>query len=70
MSVSRYHAVLSYSDGIFLLEDLNSKSGTYLNGKKIRSAVVNINDEIRIGAVVFYLKKIKDGNNEERKNKA
>lgn len=70
LSVSRYHAVLSYSDGIFLLEDLNSKSGTYLNGKKIRSAVVNINDEIRIGAVVFYLKKIKDGNNEERKNKA
>lgn len=69
LSVSRYHAVLSYSDGVFLLEDLNSKSGTYLNGKKIRSAVVNINDEIRMGAVVFHIKKIKDTNNEQRKRK-
>lgn len=64
LSVSRYHAVLTYSDGIFLLDDLNSKSGTYLNGKKIKSAVVNVNDEIRMGAVVFYLKKIKERNDE------
>lgn len=68
LSVSRYHAVLTYSDGIFLLEDLNSRSGTYLNGKKIRSAVVNVNDEIRLGAVVFHIKKIKDVSNVQRKN--
>ncbi len=74
LSVSRYHAVLTYSDGVFLLEDLNSKSGTYLNGKKIKSAVININDEIRLGAVVFHIKKIKETNNErgreKRKNQA
>lgn len=74
LSVSRYHAVLTYSDGIFLLEDLNSKSGTYLNGKKIKSAVVNTDDEIRLGAVVFHLKRIKETGNErgraKRKNKA
>lgn len=69
LSVSRYHAVLTYSDGVFLLEDLNSKSGTFLNGKKIKSAVININDEIRMGAVVFHIKKIKDVNNGQRKNK-
>ncbi|MCQ2465591.1 MAG: FHA domain-containing protein [Oscillospiraceae bacterium] len=74
MSVSRYHAVLTYSDGVFLLEDLNSKSGTYLNGKKIKSAVINIGDEIKLGAVVFHIKKIKEIENvrrrEKRKNKA
>ncbi|MBE6852231.1 MAG: FHA domain-containing protein [Ruminococcus sp.] len=67
LSVSRYHAVLTYSDGVFLLEDLSSKSGTYLNGKKIKSAVVNIDDEIRMGAAVFYIKKIKEGTNDKRK---
>ncbi|MDD6824652.1 MAG: FHA domain-containing protein [Oscillospiraceae bacterium] len=70
MSVSRYHAVLTYSDGIFLLEDLNSKSGTFLNGKKIQKAVVNVNDEIRMGAVIFYIKKIKDVSNERNKRKS
>lgn len=72
LSVSRYHAVLTYSDGVFLLEDLNSKSGTYLNGKKIKSAVINVDDEIRLGGVVFHIKKLKETNNEhsKRKNKA
>lgn len=69
LSVSRYHAVLTYSDGIFLLEDLNSRSGTYLNGKKIKSAVVNVDDEIRMGAVTFHIKKIKDVSNVQKRNK-
>ncbi len=70
LSVSRYHAVLTYSDGKFLLDDLNSKSGTYVNGKRIKSAVVRINDEIRLGSVIFCLKKIKDGENDQRKKQA
>lgn len=69
LSVSRYHAVLTYSDGVFLLEDLNSKSGTYLNGKKIKSAVINIDDEIRLGGVVFSIKRIKEKNNVRGKSK-
>jgi pSer/pThr/pTyr-binding forkhead associated (FHA) protein len=70
LSVSRYHAVLTYSDGIFLLDDLNSKSGTYVNGKRIKSAVVKVNDEIKLGSMTFYLKKIKDVENDKRKDKA
>lgn len=69
LSVSRYHAVLTFSDGVFLLEDLNSKSGTFLNGKRIHSAVINVDDEIRLGAVVFHIKKIKEINNGGRKGK-
>ena len=70
LSVSRYHAVLTFSDGILLLDDLNSKSGTYVNGKRIKSAVIKINDEIRIGAMIFSIKKIKDGDNGKRKKEA
>ncbi len=69
LSVSRYHAVLTFSDGVFLLEDLNSKSGTFLNGKRIRSAVINVDDEIRLGAVAFQIKKIKEIDNGSRKGK-
>lgn len=65
LSVSRYHAVLTFSDGLFLLDDLDSKSGTFLNGKKIKSAVVKAGDEIKLGAMSFVLKKVKDSEYEQ-----
>lgn len=50
MSVSRYHAVLYVSNGIWSIMDLDSKSGTYVNGRKIRSQVrLKDSDEIRFG---------------------
>lgn len=50
MSVSRYHAVLYVSNGIWSVMDLGSKSGTYVNGRKSRSQVnLKNNDEIRFG---------------------
>ncbi|MCD7959922.1 MAG: FHA domain-containing protein [Ruminococcus sp.] len=50
MSVSRYHAVLYVSNGIWSVMDLDSKSGTYVNGRKIRSVVqLRDMDEIRFG---------------------
>ena len=39
MSVSRYHAVLYVSNGVWSVMDLDSKSGTYVNGRKIRTQV-------------------------------
>lgn len=63
LSVSRYHAVLTFSDGKLLIDDLNSKSGTYVNGKRIKSAVLKINDEVRLGAIVFYIKRVKEVEN-------
>ena len=50
MSVSRYHAVLYVSNGVWSVMDLGSKSGTYVNGRKIRSQVkLKDMDEIRFG---------------------
>lgn len=33
--VSREHAVISFRDGIFMIEDLNSANGTFVNDKKL-----------------------------------
>jgi len=49
-SVSRRHARILISEGKARLEDLGSKNGTFLNGRKITSAVALADaDEIRLG---------------------
>jgi DNA-binding winged helix-turn-helix (wHTH) protein len=51
-SVSRRHARILVSEGKARLEDLGSKNGTFLNGRKITSAVAVADaDEIRLGLV-------------------
>lgn len=53
-TVSRRHARISVSATSALLEDLDSKNGTYLRGQSVTTAVVlKDGDEIRIGAVVL-----------------
>ena len=49
-SVSRRHARILVSEGKARLEDLGSKNGTFLNGRKITSAMALADaDEIRLG---------------------
>jgi hypothetical protein len=49
-AVSRRHAELMLRSGSFMVVDLNTSSGTLVNGRKIRgSASVTSGDEIRIG---------------------
>jgi DNA-binding winged helix-turn-helix (wHTH) protein len=49
-SVSRRHARILISEGKARLEDLGSKNGTFLNGRKITAAVALADaDEIRLG---------------------
>jgi DNA-binding winged helix-turn-helix (wHTH) protein len=53
-TVSRRHARISISARSALLEDLDSKNGTYLRGESVTTAVaLKDGDEIRIGAVVL-----------------
>jgi DNA-binding winged helix-turn-helix (wHTH) protein len=47
--VSRHHARVVVSKDEVSLEDLGSKNGTYLQGKRITSARLSDGDEIRIG---------------------
>lgn len=50
-TVSRIHAKIVWDNDTFLIEDLNSTNGTFLNGTKITSARLASKDIIRIGKV-------------------
>ena len=49
LGVSKRHAKIIKQDGAYVVEDLNSTNGTYINSKRIARAVINNNDEIHIG---------------------
>jgi hypothetical protein len=49
-AASRYHARVRLNGGRYLLEDLNSANGTYVNSARVGQPVpLNDGDEIRIG---------------------
>jgi DNA-binding winged helix-turn-helix (wHTH) protein len=55
--ISRRHARILVSGGKATLEDLGSKNGTYLRGKKLSApAVLSDGDEISVGAVVLVFR--------------
>ncbi|PID46595.1 MAG: hypothetical protein CSB47_03195 [Proteobacteria bacterium] len=49
LTVSRHHARIIYNDGAYFLQDMNSRNGTFLNGKRIRKARLSNGDQINIG---------------------
>ena len=56
VKASRRHCRLTRSEAGFVLEDLNSKNGTLVDGAKITSPVeLKLNQTFKIGDPVFYL---------------
>ncbi len=54
--VSRYHLKIHYRDGRYILEDLDSKNGTFLNGQQVKGSVsLQDGDEIQIALCVRLL---------------
>jgi hypothetical protein len=47
--VARYHARVVYQDHRFVLQDLNSSTGTWVNGEQITQAYLSNKDKIRFG---------------------
>src|ERR1700677_3680047 len=55
-NVSKHHARLLFRDGRFIVTDLKSTNGTYVNGRKISQAtIVREGDKIYIGDFVMRL---------------
>ena len=55
-SVSRAHARLARRDGSFVLTDLNSTNGSYVNNQPVQGSVVVSNgSEVRFGDIRFVL---------------
>lgn len=61
--VSRRHCKLSKEGDIVKIRDLNSRNGTYLNGKRIQEANIKAGDYIGVGSLMFMLQV--DGKPEE-----
>src|SRR4051812_38756147 len=58
-NVSKRHARLLYRDGRFIVTDLKSTNGTYVNGRKIAQAtIVREGDKIYIGDFVIRVEMV------------
>jgi pSer/pThr/pTyr-binding forkhead associated (FHA) protein len=53
--VSRKHCQLSQNNDTIKIRDLDSKSGTFVNGKRISDATIEAGDYITIGPLTFLL---------------
>lgn len=54
-SVSSFHAQIYFEDGRYMLEDLNSTNGTFINGIKVDKKSLQPGDEIRISQTVLIV---------------
>ncbi|MFQ5510285.1 MAG: FHA domain-containing protein [Candidatus Krumholzibacteriia bacterium] len=53
--VSRYHARISYESGEYVIKDLDSSSGTWVNEERIAEAALNQGDRIQVGATELVI---------------
>ena len=60
MSVSRYHAMLTVTDGVWTIRDMGSKSGVFVNGAPVREARLRENDVISLGSRRLVFRKRRD----------
>ena len=54
--VAERHAVLHFHDGLFVVEDLETESGTFLNGQRVNRSTVKDGDQIRCGQTSFTIR--------------
>lgn len=56
-AVSREHAVIRPEEGFgFVVEDLDSRTGTFVNGVRTRKAVLQDGDSLRLGATILRVR--------------
>lgn len=54
-NISRFHAIIEPRQEGFLLRDLGSRNGTYVNGQRVQEAWLQKGDQIRIGKIRLRL---------------
>lgn len=52
-AVSNFHAKIYFEDGRYMVEDMDSTNGTYINGIRVNKKSLQPGDEIRISETVF-----------------
>jgi two-component system cell cycle response regulator len=53
-SISRYHARFTSENGEFFVEDLESRNGTFIQGKRVTRAAIKDDDWVQLGARVAF----------------
>jgi len=54
-SISRFHFILTFEDGKYLVQDAKSRHGTFLNGNQISTPEpINDGDVLKIGVSLFW----------------
>ncbi|MGE0708924.1 MAG: FHA domain-containing protein [Planctomycetota bacterium] len=61
LGVSRYHAELLRREGFYVLRDLRSNNGTFVNGRRVDTHNLNAGDEISIGKFTISYGGMGDG---------
>ena len=54
---SRVHCAIRQWDEDFVIKDLKSRNGTYVNDQRVETAVLHVGDTIRIGAIVISVER-------------
>ena len=60
MRASRHHAEVTDQDGVWVLVDLRSRNGSYLNGERISKSTLRGGDRIKIGGAHFVFSAERD----------
>ena len=53
-SISRFHARFVCEDGEYFVEDLGSRNGTFIQGKRVMRSVIKDDDWVQLGARVAF----------------
>ncbi len=53
ITVSRHHAVIEKKDSEYIIKDLESLNGTYINGNIVNEKELSNGDRIQIGKYIF-----------------
>jgi signal transduction histidine kinase len=57
-TVSRYHTKIMRSGDTFTVEDLGSNNGTFVNGVRVTTNSLEVNDRVTLGKVVLQLRQV------------
>ncbi len=53
-SISRFHARFTLENGSYYVEDLGSRNGTFIQGKRVMRTVIDDDDWVQLGASVSF----------------
>ncbi len=52
-SISRYHAVMTVTNGVWSITDLDAQSGTFVNNRRVQHCRLKPGDKIRLGSTIL-----------------